>query len=348
MPLTSAVLRTKSLSQTLVLGSSSEVHPHGHETSVGRLVRIVSLIPSATEMVAALGLEHALVGITHSCDFPPSVQHLPHVTSTAIAENAKSREIDQAVKESLTTGASLYVLDVELLERLRPDLVITQGVCDVCAVGETQALTCLSDLTSRPVLLSLHTHRLDDVMSDLVRIGGAGGVESRARELVDEYRTRVQRVVRRVEHERTVSVVVLEWIDPPFSAGHWTPDLVNMAGGCELLAIAGARSRELTWDEVLEADPEVLVLACCGQDVARTLEDLTHLEARPGFGDLRAVRTEKIYVADGGAHFSRPGPRLVESIEMLAETLHPSGRNRSRLSRARPDSSRGKRSAPPL
>ena len=306
-------------------------------------MRIVSLIPSATEMVAALGLEHALVGITHSCDFPPSVEHIPRVTSTAITKYAKSREIDQAVKEGLTTGTPLYELDVELLERLRPDLIITQDVCDVCAVGKTQALTCLPDLTNRPEVMSLHPHRFEDVMSDLVRLGRAAGVEARAGELADEYTTRVRRVRRRVEGERLVSVVVLEWIDPPFSSGHWTPDLVTMAGGRELLAAAGDRSRELTWDQVLGADPEVLVLACCGQDVPRTLDDLEHLEGRPGFGDLRAVKDERIYVADGGALFSRPGPRLVESLQMLAETLHPSGRNRARLSPVRPQRGGGRK-----
>ena len=294
-------------------------------------MKIVSLIPSATEMVAALGLEHTLVGITHSCDFPSSVEHLPRVTSTAIPKDAKSREIDRAVKESVTTGTPLYELDVELLERLRPDLIITQEVCDVCAVGKTQALTCLPELKNRPAMISLHPHRFDDVMSDFVRLGQAAGVEASARELVDEYMTCVQRVRRRVEGERPVSVVVLEWIDPLFSSGHWTPDLVTMAGGRELLAAPGDRSRELTWNEILMADPEVLVLACCGQDVPRTLEDLAHLEARPGFGDLRAAKDGRIYVADGGAHFSRPGPRLVESLQMLAETLHPSGRNRARL-----------------
>ena len=299
----------------------------------------MSLIPSATEMVAALGLEHALVGVTHSCDFPPSVVHLPRVTSTAILMDAKSPEIDRAVKESLTTGSPLYELDVELLERLRPDLVITQDVCDVCAVGKTQALTCLPDLTNRPAVLSLHPHRFDDVMSDHVRLGRAAGIEASARELVNVYRMRVQRVHRRVEGKRPVPVVVLEWIDPPFSSGHWTPDLVTMAGGLELLAAPGDRSRELTWGEIRKADPEVLVLACCGQDVPRTLEDLAHLEAQPGFGGLRAVKDGKMYVADGGAHFSRPGPRLIESLEMLAETLHPSGRDRARLAPVRPEGS---------
>ena len=286
-------------------------------------------------MVAALGLERALVGITHSCDFPPSVGHLPRVTSTAIPEAAKSREIDQAVKESVATGAPLYELDVELLERLRPDLIITQAVCDVCALGETQALSCLSALTNPPRVLSLHPHRFDDVMSDLLELGRAAGIEAKAKKLVDGYLTRVERVRRRVRGKPPVSVVVLEWIDPSFSSGHWTPDLVTMAGGRELLATAGDRSRELTWNEIREADPEILVLACCGQDVPRTLEDLAHLEAQPGFGELRAVRTGSIYVADGGAHFSRPGPRLVDSLEMLAETLHPSGQDHARLSRCR-------------
>lgn len=288
-------------------------------------VRIVSLIPSATEMVAALGLRDELVGVTHSCDFPPGVDALPHVTSTSIPSGASSREIDRAVKDSVTNGSPLYELDVDLLQRLAPDLVITQGVCDVCAVGESQALACMPGLSMAPTVVSLHPHRLDDVLADMVRLGRAAGVEDRARTLVAEHRARIEAVRARVRDRRRVAVVALEWIDPLFSAGHWTPDIVEIAGGRELLAGAGERSRELAWDEVREADPEVLVLACCGQDMARTLEDLDHLRALPGYADLRAVRAGCVYVADGGAHFSRPGPRLVESLELLAETLHPSG-----------------------
>lgn len=288
-------------------------------------MRIVSLVPSATEIVAALGLADSLVGVTHSCDYPAVVAGLPRVTSTSIPKDATSLDIDRAVKESVRSGAPLYELDVALLERLAPDLVVTQGVCDVCAVGETQALACLSDLEPRFRVLSLHPHRFADVLDDVVRVGSAAGVADRARELVERYRRRIVRVRGDVSGRRPVSAVVLEWIAPPYSCGHWTPDAVQMAGGTELLAEGGDRSRELGWDEILEADPEAIVLACCGQDEARTLADLDGLERRQGFAELRAVRDGRVYVADGGALFSRPGPRLVDALELLAGTLHGVG-----------------------
>lgn len=286
-------------------------------------MRIVSLIPSATEMVAALGLVDRLVGVTHACDFPAEVEHLPEVTSTSIPDDAGSGEIDLAVKESAAAGTPLYELDVGLLERLAPDLVVTQDVCDVCAVGASQALSCLPGLSTRPSVVRLHPHRFDDVLEDLLTLGRATGTEERAAEVVAESRARIDSVIRRVRDRPTVDVVVLEWIDPLFSAGHWTPDLVELAGGRELLARPGERSRELTWDEVRRADPEVLLLACCGQDRDRALADLEHLRRLPGYDELRAVRTGRVHAADGGAHFSRPGPRLVESLELLGDMIHP-------------------------
>lgn len=316
-------------------------------------MRIVSLIPSATEIVAALGLAESLVGITHSCDYPPGLD-ADRVTSTSVPKDASSAEIDRFVKEGARSDRPLYELDVDLLERLSPDLVLTQAVCDVCAVGEGQALAGIEGLSIRPKVISLHPHRFDEVLADFVRVGEAAGVPDRGRKVVEGLRKRVERVKSRVDagidgppgpdvdaedrvavQSRGASgaaaktdrprVVVLEWIDPPFSAGHWTPEIVRMAGGREVLSEPGERSRELAWDEVFEADPDVLVLACCGQDVSRTLDDLRILESKPGFRELRAVRDGRIFVADGGAHFSRPGPRLVDSLEFLAETLHPSG-----------------------
>jgi len=286
-------------------------------------MRIVSLIPSATEIVAALGLQDALVGITHSCDYPQGLS-AARVTSTSIPPDASSRQIDRIVKESLGSGRPLYDLDIDSIERLQPDLVLTQAVCDVCAVGEGQALASLEGLLIEPEVLSLHPHRFDDVLEDILRVGRATRVPGRAEALVRRLRERVARVRARVAGSEAPRVAVLEWVDPLFSAGHWTPEIVAMAGAREVLASPGERSRELTWDDVRRADPDVILLACCGQDVLRSLDDLRILESRPGFRDVGAVRSGRIFVADGGAHFSRPGPRLVESLELLAETLHPS------------------------
>lgn len=288
-------------------------------------MRIVSLTPSATEIVAALGLTDRLAGVTHACDYPPAVEGLPRVTSTSVPAAASSREIDRQVKEAAEAGEALYRLDLDRIRELSPDLVLTQGVCDVCAVGESQATAGLQGLSPAPEIVALHPHRLDDVWEDILRVGRAAGVPARAARLVEEARGRIDAVRGRVGDRAAVDVVVLEWVDPLFSAGHWTPDVVAAAGGRELLAEPGSRSRELSWGEAVEADPEAVVVACCGQDVPRTAEDLSRLRDRPGWDELRAVRDGRIYVGDGGAHFSRPGPRLVESVERLAETLHPSG-----------------------
>lgn len=286
-------------------------------------MRIVSLLPGATEIVAALGLEDRLVGVSHVCDHPASVRDLPSVTSTTVPADASSGEIDRQVKESVAGAQPPYRLDHDLLERLEPDLVITQGICDVCAVGESLARACLSSLSTSPTVISLHPHRFDDVLEDVLSLGSALGKAERAASFVARCRARVRAVEERVADREPVDVVVLEWTDPLFSAGHWTPDLVRMAGGRELLAEPGSRSRELEWGDVLAADPEALVLACCGQDVPRSLEDLTALRRRTGYDDLRAVRTGRVFVGDGGAHFSRPGPRLVDGVETLADWLHP-------------------------
>lgn len=298
-------------------------------------MRIVSLIPSATEMIAALGLLDRLVGVTHACDFPAEARRLPRVTSTSIPEDAGSGEIDLAVKESAAAGTPLYELDVELLERLSPDLVVTQEVCEVCAVGASEARSCLPGLSTRPTVVSLHPHHFDDVLEDLLTLGRVTGTEERAAEVVAESRARIDSVIRLVRDRPTVDIVVLEWTDPLFSAGHWTPDLVELAGGRELLARPGERSRELTWDDVRRTDPEVLLLACCGQDRDRALADLEHLRGLPGYDELRAVRAGRVHAADGGAHFSRPGPRLVEAVELLGEMLHP-GSTGSLPDRVRP------------
>ncbi len=287
--------------------------------------RIVSLIPSATECLVALGLEDRLVGITHSCDYPPDLA-ASCVTSTVIPKDASSREIDRIVKQSARDGEPLYSVDARELERLEPDLVVTQAVCDVCAVGEDQTRAELENLSCEPEIISLHPHRLDDVLDDLRRLGTAAHVESSADAVVASMRRRISKVEERVAGRPRPRVVVLEWLDPLFAAGHWTPEIVELAGGHEVIATPGQRSREMEWHEIVAADPDVLLIACCGLDEDRSRIELARLADRPGFSDLRAVRSDRIYVADGGAYFSRPGPRLIDSLELLAESLHPSGR----------------------
>jgi iron complex transport system substrate-binding protein len=287
-------------------------------------MRIVSLLPSATEIVCRLGLGESLVGVTHECDYPSFVTGLPKVTRTLIPHDATSREIDELVRERLKTDRALYTLDLPILEQLAPDLIVTQALCDVCAVAEAEVQAAACSLPGRPRVVNLEPMSLGDVLDTLPLVAEAAGVPDRAERVVRELRERIDTVTARSERvpERP-RVVVLEWLDPPFSCGHWTPELVRLAGGDERIGVAGQPSRTLGWDEVLAARPDVLFIACCGFATERTLIDLPGLRARPGWINIPAVRAERVYVTDGNAYFSRPGPRLVDSLEMLAHTLHP-------------------------
>jgi iron complex transport system substrate-binding protein len=286
-------------------------------------VRIVSLLPSATEVVCQLGLGDALVGVTHECDHPPFVTALPKVTRTLIPTDASSREIDALVRERLKTQRALYTLDLPMLERLRPDLIVTQALCDVCAVAEAEVTAAACALPGRPRVVNLEPMSLGDVFDTLHLVAEAAGVPDRAEPVVRELRRRVDGVAARSERAERLRVVVLEWLDPPFSCGHWTPELVRLAGGNELIGQPGKPSRTLDWAEVVAAKPDVLFIACCGFSLERTLADLPGLRARPGWADLPAVRSGRVFVTDGNAYFSRPGPRLVDSVEILAHALDP-------------------------
>jgi iron complex transport system substrate-binding protein len=287
-------------------------------------MRIVSLLPSATEIVCALGLGDRLVGVTHECDFPPAVRALPKVTHTLIPHDAPSVEIDGLVRERLQGQRALYTLDLPALERLKPDLIVTQALCDVCAVAEAEVSAAACSLPGRPKVINLEPTRLADVFDCMRRVAEAACVADRGEAAI----VALQRRVAAVEAAtRDVSpqprVVLLEWIDPPFSCGHWSPELVRLAGGVELLGREGERSRTVAWDEVRTVDPDVMLIACCGYDAERTRRDVPILQAYPGFSDLRCVRANRVYITDGNAYFSRPGPRLVDSLELLAHTLHP-------------------------
>ena len=291
-------------------------------------MRIVSLLPSATEIVCALGLADQLVGVTHECDYPPVVKDLPQVTRTLIPHDAASGEIDALVRERLQTQRALYTLDGEALTRLRPDLLITQTLCDVCAVAEAEVQAASCRLPGPPRVLSLEPMSLPDVFETLRQVGQATGTEGRAARVVADLQRRVERVTARtaaIPPGDRPRVAFLEWIDPPFCGGHWNPALVEMAGGVDVLGRAGQPSRTRAWEDIVAARPDVLFVACCGFSAARARQDLPLLEARPGWPDLPCVRTGRVYVADGNAYFSRPGPRLVDSLEILAHALHPQG-----------------------
>jgi iron complex transport system substrate-binding protein len=287
-------------------------------------MRIVSLLPSATEIVCALGLESSLVGVTHECDFPATVAALPKVTRTLIPHDAASADIDALVRERLKTQQALYTLDLPTLRALAPDLIVTQALCDVCAVADAEVREAACALPGPPHVVNLEPICLEDVFACLGMVAEAAGVAARGRDVVAALRARVAVVVARAARvQPSPTVGLLEWIDPPFSSGHWTPELIALAGGRPVLGTAAQRSRSIAWDDVRTADPGVLLIACCGFDVARTRRDLPILHRQPGFDALTAVRTGRVYVTDGNAYFSRPGPRLVDSLEILAHAIAP-------------------------
>jgi len=287
-------------------------------------MRIVSLLPSATEMICALGLEDQLVGVTHECDYPPSVQRLPKVTRTLIPTEASSGEIDRLVRQRLQTERTLYTLDVPVLQVLRPDMIVTQALCDVCAVAEDEVRAAACMLPGGPRVINLEPQTLSEVLASIRQVATAVGVDRHADEVIRGLTGRVETLIARTAAlQRRPRVALLEWLDPPFSCGHWSPELVRLAGGVEGLGHEGQPSRTLRWDEVLAWQPEVVFIACCGFSVERTLCDLPALQFIPGWQDVPAVQSGRVYVTNGSHYFSRPGPRLVDSLEILAHTLHP-------------------------
>lgn len=287
-------------------------------------MRIVSLLPSATEIVCALGLEDRLVGVTHECDYPPSVARLPRVTRTLIPTDAPSGEIDRLVHERMRSVRALYTLDLPVLRELEPDLIVTQTLCDVCAVAEDEVRAAACALPNGPRVINLEPVTLQEVFAAMREVARAAGIEETGERVLRNLADRVAAVVARPKAVRhRPRVALLEWLDPPFSCGHWNPELVRLAGGVEGLGREGARSRALDWEEVLAWAPEIVCIACCGFSVERTVSDLPLLDRVAGWADVPAVRAGRVYVTDGGQYFSRPGPRLVDSLEILAHALHP-------------------------
>ncbi len=287
-------------------------------------MRVVSLLPSATEITYFVGAGDSLVGVTHECDYPPDVERLPKLTATPIDHRRlTSAEIDAAIREHTTDAGSIYSLDVKLLEELEPELVLTQGLCDVCAVSLHVVEEVAKELKVKPRVLSMNPTTLDEVLEATIEVGDAVGRGGEVRERVAALRERLSHVETTVEGLCRPRVGCLEWLDPPFSAGHWVPEMVSMAGGEELFAGAGELSTRLTWEEVFEAAPEVLVLMPCGFDAARTLQEVRILPEIPGWNDLPAVKDGRVWAVNANSYFSRPAPRLVEGVEILARILHP-------------------------
>ncbi|MDH3239208.1 MAG: cobalamin-binding protein [Alphaproteobacteria bacterium] len=289
--------------------------------------RIVSLLPSATELVAALGAAGELVGRSHECDFPPEVAALPVLTEARLDATGSSAEIHAGMEAALADALSVYRVDAAGLEALAPDVVVTQAQCEVCAVSEDDVVAALgrwNGSVNEPRLVSLKAETLAGVYDDLTRLGTALGREAQAAVLAAQMRERLETIAgRSVEAGWKPRLMFVEWMDPPMAGGNWMPELIDLAGGESLFAERGKPSPWVDWKDVAAADPEAILIAPCGFELERVAGEMHTLEALPGWADLKAVRSGRVAIADGNAFFNRPGPRLVESAEIVAEFLHP-------------------------
>ena len=288
------------------------------------MTRIVSLLPSATEIVYALDLQDELHGVTYACDFPNAASGKPVVVSSRIQNVSTSGEIDQQVKESLVSNDGIYVLHLDTLEAARPDLVLTQALCEVCAVPSQQVHDSLQKLPHQPQVLSLDPHSLSDVVSDVQAVGAAAGVKDIASRLAESFSQRMERVANLASTaDARPRVVCLEWLDPLMVGGHWVPEMVELAGGVDCFGKPRQPSFRIEWEQVLEARPDVVIAMPCGFDVQRGLSEIKFLTDREGWSELPAAQNDGLFVVDANSYFSRSGPRLIDGLEIMAEILHP-------------------------
>lgn len=287
--------------------------------------RIVSLIPSATEIVCALGFQEKLVARSHECNFPAGVERLPVCTEPTFNPEGTSAEIDRRVKSILEQALSVYRVNADVLKQARPDVIVTQSQCEVCAVSMREVEQAARDyLNVQPLIVSLAPNALDDVFADIQRVADALGAAGTGAQVVARLRQRIDAIAARTRRLTSrPTVACIEWIEPLMSAGNWMPELVEIAGGVNLFGEAGKHSPWMKWEELAAKNPDVILLAPCGFNVERSLKELPALQRAPQWASLRAVREGRAYVADGSQYFNRPGPRIVESAEILAEMLHP-------------------------
>jgi iron complex transport system substrate-binding protein len=287
--------------------------------------RIISLLPSATELLFALGLGAEVRAVTHECDYPAEALTKPHITRSLLAPDLSSGAIDAAVREQLVADAhSLYTIDRDLLAEIAPTLIVTQRLCEVCAVAYDEVLEAVRSLPQRPQIINLEPERLGDVLRDIATVGAATGREAEAAALLSKLHARVEAVRQRVSLAQSrPRVAFIEWIDPIFCGGHWNPELIALAGGEDGIGRVGERSEQVAWERVAAYQPEVMIVAACGFTEQRSRQDEPLLRAYPGFADLPCARSGRVHFVDGAAYFSRPGPRLVDSLELLARLIHP-------------------------
>lgn len=293
-----------------------------------RSPRIVSLLPSSTEIVCTLGLESALVGISHECDYPASIRHLPVCTAPKFDPHVSSREIDQSVKLLLKDGLSVYEVNTELLDTLQPDFIITQSQCELCAVSfnDVQQAVCQM-IRSQPVIINLEPNELADIFTDIQRVADALSVSDRGQAFIEDGQQRITYLQSKINNNKLINInkriLTIEWLEPFMNAGNWIPEMIHLAGGINCMGQSGEHSHYIHWDEIVAADPDCIVVMPCGFSVDRALQEIHLLTSQPGYSQLRAVQTHQVYVTDGNSYFNRPSPRIVDGIEMLAEIFHP-------------------------
>jgi iron complex transport system substrate-binding protein len=281
-------------------------------------VRIVSLVPSATELLFALGLGDEVTAVTHECDFPPEARDRPRVTRDVIGPGLDAAQIDAAVRDLTEQGQAIYELDEQALTRLQPDLIVTQALCAVCAVSAEDVERVAARLDSAPQVLSLDPHTLGEVLGDVRTLAEATDARDAGVDLVQHAASRIDRVKLAVRAAAPVPVAALEWLDPVYTAGHWTPQLIEYAGGLDLLGMPGEHSERRSWEDVAAARPELVVVMPCGYDAERAAE-----EAYDHGDELEALGARRIVAVNASAYFSRPGPRLIDGLELMAHILHP-------------------------
>jgi iron complex transport system substrate-binding protein len=308
-------------------------------------MQICSFLPSATEIIYALGMGESVSGVTFECDYPPEASRKPVVVNSLIHSGLTPLEIDQAVRKQIAAGGSLYFVDMPRLEEMQPDVVVTQDLCRVCAISTPDVAKAISELSSHPRVISLAPHTIDQVFQDIETVGAAIGRHAEAMSLLHDLRGRVERVKSNVRPGKPLRVLCLEWLSPLFQGGHWIPEMVALAGGNAVLATAGERSICISWEQIWEADPEVIVVMPCGFHLEDTVTQYGNTAFPEDWKDVSAVRNNRVYAVDGTAYFSRPGPRLVSGIEILEAILRDDGLDQlpsgsvSKLSLTSPDTS---------
>lgn len=287
--------------------------------------KIISLLPAATEIVCALGLEEQLVGRSHECDFPVSVKQLPVCSEANFPDGLSSAVIDRKVKELLADALSVYTVRREVIKQLNPDVVITQAQCEVCAVSLKEVEEALENyLDKQASIISLQPNSLNDIFDNIREVAAALDVRTKGGQLIEDLQERVDIVRHKLKFtENKPTVACVEWLEPLMVSGNWVPELINIAGGVSVLAKAGKHSPFIQWVDIQVQDPEVIIVMPCGFSIERTLKEMDLLLQLPGFADLQAIKNNRLYIADGNQYFNRPGPRIVDSIEILAEIIHP-------------------------